>query len=167
MNWLPISKEKASRRPNWVEGNWVVLADGESWSFPPPEVIPGYQEKALGMAREVVDSLLPLLNVDAIRRSGLAATAGDPSALLRTLGQMFAMYQIVFRAGSALLKRNYDLADSYCDVLMPFNYQVADLADPLSKIHQTTPEILAICNAVAKISGVDIGPEMARIASCN
>jgi hypothetical protein len=110
---------------------------------------------------------LSLLNVDAIRRYGEEATAGDPSGLVRTLGQMFAIYQVTFWAGSVLLKRNYNLTDNDCDRLMPFNYQVTDMGDPRSKVHQTTPEVLAISNAVAKVSGINIGPELARITSSN
>jgi hypothetical protein len=167
MNRLFPSNEITARRPDWVEGEWITLADGQAWSFPPPGAIPGYQDRAQEAAREFIDNLLPLLNIDAMRRYGLAAMAGDPSGLLRTVGQMFAMYQVAFWAGCILLKRNYTVSDTVCDMLMPFNYQVSDLADPLSKVHQTTPEILAMCNAVAKVSGVDIGPELARITSSN
>jgi hypothetical protein len=167
MNRLPPSSEVTARLPEWIEGEWITLADGQAWSFPPPESIPGYQNRAREAAGEVVDSLLAHLNIDAIRRYGQAATAGDPSGLVRTLGQMFAIYQVTFWTGSVLLKRNYNLTDTDCDRLMPFNYQVADMANPQSNVHQTTPEVLAISNAVAKVSGVNIGPELARITSSN
>lgn len=165
-NRLP-SNEMVARRADWVEGEWISFADGEAWSFPPTDAIPGYQDAARQAGREIVDSILALTNLDAIRRAGEKAEAGEPSALLRTFGQMFAFYQVVFFAGSALLKRNYTVTDADCECLMPFNYQVKDLADPDSKVHQRTPEVLAISNAVAKVSGVDVGPELARITASN
>ncbi|WP_020467737.1 hypothetical protein [Singulisphaera acidiphila] len=167
MNRLPQSAEILSRRPEWLEGTWITLADGQAWSFPPPTAIPGYQEIAHDAAREAVDNILPLLNVDAIRRQVGAIATGDPSGVLRGLGQMFALYQIAFRLGSILLRHNYNATDADCDLLMPFNYQLGDLPDPQSRIHKTTPEILAMSNAIAASIGVDIGPELARIVGSN
>jgi hypothetical protein len=62
MNRLPASSEIAARRLDWVEGEWITLADGEAWSFPPTEAIPGYQEAARKDCREAVDSVLPALS---------------------------------------------------------------------------------------------------------
>jgi hypothetical protein len=167
MNRLLAPSEVTTRRPDWIEGEWITLADGQAWSFPPPESIAGDQDAARVAAREVVDNVLSLINLDAVRQAAPQATTGDPSGMLRTIGRMFALYQVVFFAGSALLKQNYLISDADCDGLMPFNYQVTDLADPSSKVHQTTPEILAISNAIAKVSGVNIGPELERITSSN
>jgi hypothetical protein len=167
MNRLPASSEIAARRPDWIEGEWITLADGEAWSFPPTEAIPGYQEAARKACRVFVDNILALLNIDAIHRAGKKAKEGDPSDLLLTIVRMFALYQIVFFAGSALLKRNYFVTDADCERLMPFNYQATDLVNLHSRLHQATPEVLAISNAVARISGIDVGPELARITTSN
>jgi hypothetical protein len=166
MNRLPSSEEIA-RRPDWVEGHWITLTDGLTWSFAPPAAIPGYEAASREATRIVVDNVLSLLNMEAIRKSGQQASAGDPSNAIRSIGQVFALYQVVFWAGSTLLKRNYRVTDADCDRLMPFNYQLTDLADPQSRVHQTTPETLAICNAIAAISGINIGPALARITTSN
>jgi hypothetical protein len=167
MNRLPEPTEKTVRKPGWIEGEWITLADGQSWSFPPPGLVPGYSTAASEASRMVVDKLMPFLNIDAVRRHTQQALDGDPSAVLRDLGQMLALYQIVFWAGSALLQANYDVADADCDRLMPFNYQLGDLAVPDSRIHRTTPEVLAMSNAIVAASGIDIGPILERITSSN
>lgn len=106
MNRLLPPSEVTTRRPDWIEGEWITLADGQAWSFPPPESIAGYQDAARVAAREVVDNVLSLINLDAVRQAAQQATTGDPSGMLRTIGRMFALYQVVFFAGSALLKQN-------------------------------------------------------------
>jgi hypothetical protein len=166
LNRLP-SNELSARKPDWVEGTWITLSDGEAWSFPPPGSIPGYEEATQVACRSIVDSILSLINTDKIKLAAEKAKDGGHSAMLKTVGQMFGLYQVVFIAGSALLKRNYAVTDADCERLMPFNYQLTDLANPQSKVHQTTPEVLAISNAIAKISGIDVGPELARISTSN
>lgn len=166
MNRLP-SIEISARRADWIEGQWITLADREAWCFPPTSSIAGYDQAERAACNTVVDSVLALLNTQKVRQAAEKAKSGDPSAILVTVGQMFALYQKVFFAGSALLKRNYTVTDSDCERLMPFNYHLTEIFDPNSKVHQTTPEVLAKSNEISKVSGIDVGPELARITSSN
>ena len=160
-----LGNEFVARRPDWIEGTWITLADGCAWSFPPPSAIPGYQVDAKEVARQFVDTLLPLLT-DAMSGHYLSSQA-NPKQILAQIGRAFAMHQIVFRVGCLLLKRNYDLDDSEFQALMPFDYQLDEFWDPLSKVHQATPETLAMAVKVAEVLEVDIAPELARITASN
>ena len=163
---LPLD-EKGLRRPGWTEGEWITLADGQAWSFPDPAAVPGHNELAADAARELSDQMIPLMNIDAIAKQGERALASDPGDMFRSIGRALAVYRIAFRAGSNLLRRNYAIGDEECERLMPFNYQLSDLADPTSKVHMATPAELAIANAVAKACGVDWESDFARIAGSN
>jgi hypothetical protein len=167
MNRLPPPTEASLRRSDWIEGHWLALADGQSWCFPPPSAIPGYDSTAHEMAKAVIDNLLPFMNIEAIKRYGQDVMEGRPEGFLRTMGNVLAIHQVAYLCGAMLLRRNYSVTDDDCESLMPFNYQMDEFFDPTSKVHQATPELLAICNSIARISGVDIGPELARIAASN
>jgi hypothetical protein len=50
---------------------------------------------------------------------------------------------------------------------MPFNYQLAEIEDPLSKVNLATPATLAISNAVAAVLGIDAAGEFSRAVADN
>ncbi len=159
MNRLPPTGELAARRPDWTEGTWIALSDGQEWNFPPTTAIPGYDQVATAAARVALKSIMSLVAASPNTVKHVQnAIAGDPAKLVETIGHILGVHQVAYWAGSTLLKRNYDLTDEDCDRLMPFNYQLADLADPESKLHRAIPQTLATCNRIAALSGINIGP---------
>lgn len=158
------------RRDDWVEGLWVTLGDGRRWCFPPASAVPDHAEMARRAAAKVVDGMVAMLNADGIMRQGQALAAGEPAGLwgsFATIQRALGVYQATFRMASDMLSRNYDLSESDCQALMPFDYQFSELADPASKIHTARPETLLMCNVITLALGVDIGAELERIGSSN
>ena len=166
---MPL-RESRCRSESWVEGTWITLADWQSWCFPPCEAVPGHAEMAKRAAKSVVDDLMPLLNIGALKAQGLAIAAGDPSvaaATIRKLGRMMGIHRAGFRIACELLTHNYKISQEDCERLMPFNYQVSELSDPDSNVNTATPQLLAIFNSVLSISGVDLDSEFSRIGLSN
>jgi hypothetical protein len=164
-NRLPLD-ENTRRLPGWSEGECVTLADGQRWCFP-PKSHPEYAATAAVANHEITRALLPLHNFPMIEKQGQDAQVGDVAGLVETMDRFFRPYRSVFAAGSTMLRYNYNLSDAEIDRLMPFNYQLSELADPTSNASTATPLKLAVPNAVARAIGLDLKPELDAIAQSN
>ena len=166
MDFLPSHDESTFRRPDFVPGTWVFLADGQAWNFAPPSAVPGYEQLTWEVVSIAVGSFMAYLNTgDPDRR--LEAALGGHAGSLRVIAKDLGVYQLVFWAGSTLLKRNYRLTDADCDRLMPFNYQLAEIEDPSSKLRLATQPVLSMCNDVAAVLGMDASEEYSRAIASN
>ena len=166
MDFLPSGDESTLRQLDFAPGTWVFLADGQAWNFAPPSAVPGYEKLTRDAKAIAVGSYMAYLNAGNPDRR-LDAALGGNAGSLRNIAKVLGVYQLIFRAGSALLKRNYCLTAAACDRLMPFNYQLAEIEDPSSRLHHASQPILAISNAVAAVLGIDAGEEFSRAIASN
>ncbi|WP_422931827.1 hypothetical protein [Singulisphaera sp. PoT] len=162
-----FADEGDRRRVDWVEGEWLVLADGQRWCFAPPESVPDYAEESEIASRRVVDLFIMLINSRTIRNENRLISLDDPASSIRALACTFTLCRIVLWAGIKLLRRNYRITDAECERLMPFNFGIGDLDDPRALFYRAGPESFAICSRVAGVSGIDIRAKLSRIASSN
>lgn len=100
--------EKAARRPTWVDGTPVVMADNQEWTLPRPVVVFVPAETDLGFEIRA--------------RLGDDGTFGTFSKALETAEGGNAFVKAALAAGKYLLLLNYDLtADQVADLLQ-FNF---------------------------------------------
>lgn len=104
--------EKALRRPEWAEGRWITLADGQAWSFPEPSVsfFPKLEGGKVEMGHRITFGPEADAEIDAIFNPET-----DPFASLTA--------QVTLAA--RLLLTNYDLASDHLSSLL-----VKDAKDP-------------------------------------
>jgi hypothetical protein len=162
-----IDMERMMRQDHWVEGAWVVLADGNRWCFPPPESVPGYDDLVSKLVHGFIADTMPLLNTDAVHGHLRRWFEGSPEGAIRTLSRVFSIYRLAFAAGSILLVRNYSLGMDALEALMPFNFDADGTPEMKAKIDRFGPDTALMCNAVAALCGADINGAMARIAQSN
>jgi hypothetical protein len=162
-----IDMEKMMRQDHWAEGTWVTLADGNRWSFPPHESVPGYDEKVADLARDFATKTLPSLDTDAILGQMRRLAEGQTEGAIRTLSRAMAIYSLAFEAGSMLLMHNYHLSEGHCEALMPFNFKVDGTPEAKAKIDRFGPDIAPMCNAIATLCGAELGAAMAGAVGGN
>lgn len=96
--------EASRRRPDWVEGEWIKLEDGQRWSFPRPIIRLNLRENdgVLGTERPQAETNRKFGDrFWALHSNLLAALQGD---------DMDAIVLAFAEAALDLLRRNYDLA---------------------------------------------------------
>ncbi len=166
--------EHQLRRECWSDGSTLILGDGQRWTFPVRDQVPGQAEFTQHTARQALNELIPFSKGEDLRahasRVASGIRSGDRQSVeagMLTADKALGLYRAVFRIASRALRHNYRLTEADCERLMPFNYQLAELSDPDSKLNTATPQLLGIFNTVLSVCCVDLGSEFSRIGVSN
>lgn len=112
--------ETEVRKPGWVEGVWITLADDQKWCFPKPVVLP----KATKFKRKLE------LGPDGAASLGMPIPIdSDPffSLIARMLiSEDMDYLNALLNAGAILLRHNYELDDDQIGDLLCFETDASD-----------------------------------------
>lgn len=128
--------EKALRRPEWSEGEWIKLGDGGQWCLPKPTL------------REFRPVFSPDGGAKFAGASLKTFGAGHLSRLDDLLDTEPGVEQIekVAALGADLIRRNYDLDDEQLGTLLP--YVITEAGDLEEECHDMWQ---SICNVAAGV----------------
>lgn len=129
--------ERVLRKPEWTEGAWITLADGQSWCFPKP------------MLRE----FRPVFSADGLAKFGASLNSFGPGYLARLDALMacepgIEQIEMVATIGADLLRKNYDLDDDQLGSLLC--YVMTDDGELEEDCHDMWQ---SICNVAAGVAG--------------